>query len=190
MASPGPMPRTRSSSPVLPKGPSESRSATIRAASAGPTPLSVSISAADAMSISMIAGMTGSSGVAGVPASADADEWAGLVRRPLPFFLPFFFLATCCRAESTASIWASSARRAAASGGLSLRRTAAPRAPAPSTTTAPRKRRAFRSPGVGISHRTELTLESRHQIVSRRTDFVPREKTAHAGSWSFAAGAC
>jgi len=87
----GPMPFTRNNSSLEPNGPKESRSATMRRASAGPMCLKDSISSADATSMSTGPGRTG--GAFPFPARLD--------------FRPAFL------AESAAFICDSSAARAA-----------------------------------------------------------------------------
>ena len=122
----GPTPLTRSRPSLEPKGPKESRSATIRRARAGPMCLKDSISSAVATSRSTGPGRGGT---------------AFFLARRLgvrPAFL----------AESAAFIWDSRAARAASPTGPedALARNAF--VAVPNKRTAEKKRRAFRSAGV------------------------------------------
>ena len=125
----GPMPFTLCKPSKEPNGPNESRSATMRLASAGPTCLSATICSTLAVSRS-----TGPDGLGGV--------FFVLVR--LDLRRPDF------RAESAARIWDSSAERALASFGLALWSVRIARPDAPRTRTIEKKMRALRSAEVGI----------------------------------------
>ena len=152
----GPTPRTRSTAAISPNGPSESRLATMRRASAGPMRGSRSISAAPATSRSTGEGRGTRSAARGAPAApalspdgrpapSPAPRRSRLVRLPDAVTL---FLPRARSAESTRWMCRASACRDAAVGGAPspLPRTAC--VPAPSTATAERKRSARRSEEV------------------------------------------
>lgn len=173
LATPSPTPFTRRSSPSEPKGPSESRSATIRCASAGPTFGSDTISHSCARSMS-----TGPPGVAPrsrVAAPAGDESFVRFLRFDPPLesarteasdpsdvetpndfgrFDLWCLPPPACStesAESTDTIWrCRSARAAALGGGGSALRAFVARTPAPKVSMAERKTRARFSAGVGM----------------------------------------
>jgi hypothetical protein len=143
----GPTPRTRSRPANDPNGPRDSRSATMRCASAAPILGSVSISDAGARSRSTGPRTTSGAG-AGVATSVVAERGAG--RRDGRGRRPRDGAALPC--ESTAESCAESAPRSPVVGTTS-RAARANRTPAPSASTAPKKRRARRSVRVAMGRR-------------------------------------
>ena len=134
----GPTPRTRSNPSREPKGPSESRSATMRRASAGPMRGRRSRDSAGAVSRSTGTGF-GGSGDRGI--GGDFERLGRAERRE----------RGCTLAESTSAIWRASAARAASEGGVSLPEARWNRTPAPRSATAEKKIRAWRSEGVTVN---------------------------------------
>jgi hypothetical protein len=137
----GPMPFTRKSPSLEPKGPNESRSATILFARAGPICLRFSISFTPARSRS-----TGPTGLGGLFLARSR-----------------FGLWMARRAESAAFIWSSRAERARESAGDPLRSARKARVEAPRTRTTVKKRSAFRSAGVGMMRPYQRQSGLRHR---------------------------
>ncbi len=148
----GPIPLTCWSPSNEPKGPAVSRSATIRAASAGPMPGSRSSSAAAARSTSM--GPRGAGG--GAPCPGGAVGARGL--------------APLATAESTAAIWRASASRSLA-GATAWRTARPPRTARPSAATAATKSSARRSAGVGTPQASAGAQAPRHRSNAFRFRF-------------------
>ncbi len=138
----GPMPFTRRRPSIEPKGPKESRSATILFANIGPICLSPSISLTLATSRS--------TGPAGFGGALGGRSRLGL-RKPAR------------RAESAAFICNSRAERALVSLGERLWKTRYVLVEAPSTRTTVKKRKAFRSAGVGMMRPYRCQSGSRHR---------------------------
>lgn len=164
-ASAGPIPRTRWSCSRDPNGPLVWRSATIRAAKAGPIPGRRSNSSGVAWSKStgplggVSRGDSGDASARGDGAEAPARGWGSalVVRRGRP---------PAATAESTAAIWAASAARSPAgtAAGASARQ---PRTPSPRAATAATKSRARRSAGVGTRHDAGRGPPARHPSYAR-----------------------
>ena len=154
------MPFTRLSPSIEPNGPNESRSETMRLARVGPTCRSASISFSPATSRS-----TGPAGLGGV----------------LCFLSRFGFLRRDRRAESAAFIWASSAERALESDGAWLWRTRYARVEAPRTSTTAKKRRAFRSAGVGMMRPYRSQSGLRHRSRAARSVLFHRRGEKERG---------
>jgi hypothetical protein len=164
----GPIPFTRASSASNePNAPCASRSATMRAASAGPIRGSVSSSAADARSIS-----TGPAGGPGGGATTGAATGSSARVTPRPALAPFerraggrFTRASVrpAAAESTAYRCASSAAAAAAGGLTPCRAARKSRTVPPARTTAPRNRSAVRSALVGTRDDTICSQQNHHR---------------------------
>ena len=135
----GPTPFTRLNPSIEPNGPRESRSATIRFASAGPMYRRPSISFSLAMSKSI--GPTRLGGA-------------------FCFRSRFGLRSPERRAESAAFIWVSRAERALRSTGERLWKARKALVDAPRTRTTEKKRSAFRSAGVGMTNPTLAAADS------------------------------
>ena len=165
-ASAGPTPRTRWNPSIEPKGPLESRSTTILAASAGPMPGSDSSWAAVARSRSR-----------GAVRGAGGVEVAALVRgrgrgEPPGERGRARFDSSALRAESTATSWAPSPRSSAGRSSAGFRHA---RAPVPRTATAEKKSRTLRSAGVTLrqeakdasaAERTTALVCASHHVIA------------------------
>lgn len=164
----GPMPLTRASSASNdPKAPFASRSATMRAASAGPIRGSASSSAAVARSMS-----TSPAGGAGIGANVGAATGSGGIVSPRPELTRFGRLAgralpprssRSAAAESTAYRCAASAAAAAAGGRAPCRAARKSRTVPPVNTTAPRNMSAVRSALVGTRDDTMCRQQNHHR---------------------------
>ena len=164
----GPMPLTRASSASNdPNTPLASRSATMRAASAGPIRGSASSSAADARSMSTGAGDCGGNGT-----NVDGATGSGVRVTPRPTSprlaprdgrRPARDSARSANAESTACRCASSAAAAAAGGFAPWRAARKSRTVPPANTTAPRNTSAVRSALVGTRDDTMVHQQNHHR---------------------------
>ena len=168
-----PTPLTRCSPSSDPKGPKESRLATIRAASAGPILGRDSMAAAGAKSRSMI--LTADGG----RRTADGDgAGVGAADSALRFWAAFYALrlrraarpasrlGERATAESTRAIWA------ARSLGDPCTRRSPPRAarhaftPTPRAATAAKKSNAWRSAGVGMQQLSSARPARHHRCIA------------------------
>lgn len=148
-ASAGPIPLTRLRPASDPNGPCSRRSSTMRAASTGPIPGTVSISAASATSRS-----TGPRGGAGARGALSGPAGPGVARgdcRPVRLRAAAASVAADV-AESTAAIWRARAATPAVSA-VRSRPARNPRAPTPRAATAARNTNALRSACVAMAPR-------------------------------------
>lgn len=148
----GPTPRTRPNSCSEPKAPNESRFATIRFASAGPTRGSLSSSSAVATSTSIMSG----NGNCCVPAASRAEPPDSPFAFTADFFETRFRDDRLFRAESTACSCASTVSAPDATAAWASSRTSLFRHTCtlpPSSATPARKASACRSAAVGIGLR-------------------------------------
>ena len=167
-ASAGPTPRTRWNPSIEPKGPLESRSATIRAASAGPIPGRDSSCAAVAMSRSSgeVRGVGREGAGAFVRGRGEPPGDRGRAR----------LVFSALRAESTARSWAPSPRSSDGRSSAGFRHA---RAPVPSTATAEKNSRTLRSAGVTWRHeakdasaaeRTTILVCASYPVIASRRE--------------------